>query len=100
VPISLVYQKGIARDGSNPLLLYGYGSYGYNIDPSFDSKRLSLLERGFVFAIAHIRGGSDMGRAWYDAGKLLHKRNSFTDLIACAEHLIDAGYSFLIDVLL
>jgi oligopeptidase B len=93
VPISLVYQKGIARDGSSPMLLYGYGSYGSNVDPTFDSKRLSLLERGFVFAIAHIRGGSDMGRAWYDDGKLLHKRNSFTDLIACAEHLIAEGYS-------
>ncbi len=93
VPISLVYQKGIARDSSHPMLLYGYGSYGYNVDPSFESKRLSLLERGFVFAIAHIRGGSDLGRAWYDDGKLLHKRNSFTDLIACAEHLIDAGYT-------
>jgi oligopeptidase B len=93
VPISLVYQKGMARDGSNPLLLYGYGSYGYNIDPTFDTKRLSLLERGFIFAIAHIRGGSDMGRAWYDDGKLLHKRNSFTDLIACAEHVIAEGYT-------
>jgi oligopeptidase B len=93
VPISLVYQKGTARDGSSPMLLYGYGSYGYNVDPTFDSKRLSLLERGFVFAIAHIRGGSDMGRAWYDDGKLLHKRNSFTDLIACAEYVIAEGYT-------
>lgn len=93
VPISLVYPKGIARDGSSPMLLYGYGSYGYNVDPTFDSKRLSLLERGFVFAIAHIRGGSDMGRAWYDDGKLLHKRNSFTDLIACAEHVIAEGFT-------
>jgi len=93
VPISLVYQKGMARDGSRPMLLYGYGSYGYNVDPTFDSKRLSLLERGFVFAIAHIRGGSDMGRAWYDDGKLLHKRNSFTDLIACAEQVIAEGYT-------
>ena len=93
VPISLVYQKGIARDGGSPMLLYGYGSYGSNVDPTFDSKRLSLLERGFVFAIAHIRGGSDMGRAWYDDGKLLHKRNSFTDLIACADHLVAEGYT-------
>jgi oligopeptidase B len=93
VPISLVYQKGSARDGSNPMLLYGYGSYGSNVDPSFNVKRLSLLERGFVFAIAHVRGGSDMGRAWYDDGKLLHKRNSFTDLIACAEHVIAEGYT-------
>jgi oligopeptidase B len=93
VPISLVYRRGIARDGAAPTLLYGYGAYGYTIDPNFDSKRLSLLDRGFVFAIAHIRGGSDMGRAWYNAGKLLHKRNSFTDLIACAEHLIAEGYT-------
>ncbi|HEU5103714.1 MAG TPA: S9 family peptidase [Roseiflexaceae bacterium] len=93
VPISLVYRKGFQRDGSNPLLLYGYGSYGYNVDPGFDQKRLSLLDRGFIFAIAHIRGGSDMGRAWYNAGKLLHKRNSFTDLIASAEHLIAGGYT-------
>src|SRR4029078_11949581 len=69
------------------------GSYGYSVEPTFDSKRLSLLERGFVFAIAHIRGGSDMGRAWYDDGKLLHKSNSFTDLIACTEHLIAEGYT-------
>jgi oligopeptidase B len=93
VPISLVYKRGIMRDGRNPMLLYGYGSYGSNIDPSFDTKRLSLLERGFVFAIAHIRGGSDLGRAWYDQGKLLHKRNTFTDFIACAEHLVAAGYT-------
>jgi oligopeptidase B len=93
IPISLVYTQGRARDGSAPMLLYGYGSYGYTIDPTFDSKRLSLLDRGFVFAIAHIRGGSDLGRAWYNAGKLLHKRNSFTDLIACAEHLIAQGYT-------
>jgi oligopeptidase B len=93
VPISLVRKKGVAHNGSSPVLLYGYGSYGYTIEPAFDSKRLSLLERGVVFAIAHIRGGSDMGRAWYDDGKLLHKRNSFTDLIACAEHLIAEGYT-------
>jgi oligopeptidase B len=93
VPISLVYRSDMRRDGGNPLLLHGYGSYGYNVEPSFDQKRLSLLDRGFIFAIAHIRGGSDMGRAWYDAGKLMHKRNSFTDLIACAEHLIAEGYT-------
>ncbi|HJZ48850.1 MAG TPA: S9 family peptidase [Roseiflexaceae bacterium] len=93
VPISLVYPKSITRDGGNPMLLYGYGAYGFTIDPGFDSKRLSLLDRGFVYAIAQVRGGSDLGRAWYNAGKLLHKRNSFTDLIACAEHLIAQGYT-------
>lgn len=93
VPISLVYRKGLKRNGRNPTLLYGYGSYGIVIEPSFASKRLSLLDRGFVCAIAHIRGGADMGRAWYDNGKLLHKKNTFTDFIACAEHLIAEGYT-------
>ena len=88
VPMSLVYKKGLENNGNNPTLLYGYGSYGYSIDPSFDSKRISLLDRGFVFAIGHIRGGSEMGRAWYENGKMLNKRNTFTDFIACAEHLI------------
>ena len=92
-PISLVYKKGLQRDGRNPLLLNGYGSYGFSIDPAFETNRLSLLDRGFVFAIAHIRGGSDLGRAWYDHGKLLHKKNSFTDFIACAEQLIAQGYT-------
>jgi oligopeptidase B len=93
VPLSLVYRKGLARDGSHPLLLYGYGAYGYTSEPGFDARRLSLLDRGFVFAIAHVRGGSELGRAWYDQGRLLHKKNSFTDLIACAEHLISKGYT-------
>ena len=93
VPISLVYKKGLAKDGGNPLFLYGYGSYGYSIDPNFSSNRLSLLDRGFVYAIAHIRGGEVMGRKWYDDGKLLHKRNTFTDFIACAEHLIAEKYT-------
>ncbi|MBA3946555.1 MAG: S9 family peptidase [Herpetosiphonaceae bacterium] len=93
VPISLVYRKGLRRDHSNPTLLYGYGSYGITIDPAFSSRRLSLLDRGFIYAIAHIRGGSDLGRAWYDDGKLNHKQNTFTDFIACAEHLIAAGYT-------
>ena len=93
VPISLVYKKGLVKDGKNPLFLYGYGSYGYSIDPNFSSSRLSLLDRGFVFAIAHIRGGEEMGRKWYDDGKLLHKRNTFTDFIACAEHLIAEKYT-------
>jgi len=88
VPMSLVYKKGLERNGNNPTLLYGYGSYGFSIDPSFNSNRISLLERGFVFAIGHIRGGSEMGRAWYENGKMLSKRNTFTDFIACAEHLI------------
>ncbi len=93
VYISLVYSKGITKDGSSPLLLYGYGSYGYSIEPSFQSFRLSLLDRGVIFAIAHIRGGGEMGRKWYDDGKLKKKMNTFTDFIACAEHLIEEGYT-------
>ncbi len=93
VPISLVYRKGLVLDGRNPCLLYGYGSYGASMDPRFSSRRLSLLDRGFVYAIAHIRGGGDMGRPWYDGGKLLKKKNTFTDFIACAEHLIDEGFT-------
>ncbi len=93
IPISLVYRKGLQRDGRNPTLLYGYGSYGYSMDPGFDARRISLLDRGFVYAIAHIRGGSELGRVWYEQGRLLHKKNSFTDFIACAEHLIAAGYT-------
>jgi len=91
VPMSLVYKKGLDRNGNNPTLLYGYGSYGASIDPYFDTNRLSLLDRGFVFAIGHIRGGSEMGRAWYENGKMLNKKNTFTDFIACAEHLIAGG---------
>ncbi len=93
VPVSLVYKKGLEKDGKNPLLLYGYGSYGYSIDPSFSSIRLSLLNRGFVFAIAHIRGSETMGRAWYEDGKLLNKRNTFTDFNDCAEHLINEKFT-------
>ncbi|MBC8121928.1 MAG: S9 family peptidase, partial [Gemmatimonadaceae bacterium] len=93
VPISLVYKKGIARDGSNPLYLYAYGSYGASMDPSFAANRLSLLDRGFIFAIAHIRGGGEMGKAWYEDGKLLKKKNTFTDYIASAEHLIAQKYT-------
>jgi oligopeptidase B len=88
VPISLVYRAGLKRDGSHPLLLEGYGSYGFSFEPSFDARRLSLLDRGFVYTIAHIRGGSELGRAWYEQGRLMHKKNSFTDFIACAEHLV------------
>jgi oligopeptidase B len=93
VPISLVYQKGCVKDGNNSLLLYGYGSYGACMDANFSSPRLSLLDRGFVFAIAHIRGGEELGRHWYEDGKLLRKKNTFTDFIACAEHLITEGYT-------
>jgi oligopeptidase B len=92
VPISLVYRRDARRDGGNPLLLYGYGAYGISSDPSFSSARLSLLDRGFVYAIAHVRGGEDLGRPWYDGGRLLNKRNTFTDYIACAEHLVQGGY--------
>ena len=88
VPISLVYKQGIERDGSNPLWLTGYGSYGYSYPIDFSSIRLSLLDRGMVYAIAHIRGGEEMGRKWYEDGKFLKKKNTFTDFIACAEHLI------------
>ena len=94
VPISLVYRKDTFKgDGSNPCLLYGYGSYGFSLDPWFDSNRLSLLDRGLVFAIGHIRGGQEMGRRWYDEGKFLKKKNTFTDFIACGETLIEAGYT-------
>jgi oligopeptidase B len=88
VPVSLVYRKGLVKDGRAPCLLYGYGSYGYSLDAGFSSELISLLDRGFVFAIAHIRGGQEMGRAWYEDGKLLRKKNTFTDFIDCAEHLV------------
>ena len=88
VPISYVPRADVARDGSAPCLLYGYGSYEACIDPTFSTLRLSLLDRGFVFAIAHVRGGGELGRPWYDAGKRLSKRNTFTDFVACAEHLV------------
>jgi oligopeptidase B len=93
IPMSIVYKKDLKKDGNNPTLLYGYGSYGSVIDADFNSNRLSLLDRGFVFAIGHIRGGSDLGRAWYENGKMLNKKNSFTDFIACAEHLIKEGFT-------
>jgi oligopeptidase B len=93
IPISLVYKKDLIRDGNNPTLLYGYGAYGAAIGADFNSRRFSLLDRGFVFAIGHIRGGSDMGRAWYEDGRLFNKKNSFTDFIACAEHLIKQGFT-------
>ncbi|HEY9620229.1 MAG TPA: S9 family peptidase [Crinalium sp.] len=93
VPISMVYQRGTEKNGKNPLLLTGYGSYGASYPVSFSSSRLSLLDRGVVIAIAHIRGGSEMGRNWYENGKFLHKKNTFTDFIACAEHLINEGWT-------
>jgi oligopeptidase B len=93
IPISIVYKKGLKKNGQNPCYLYGYGAYGISMDPSFNSNRLSLLDRGFVFAIAHIRGGGEMGRMWYENGKLLNKRNTFTDFIACAEHLVKEKYT-------
>jgi len=89
IPISLVARLGTPRDGTSPLLLYGYGAYGISMDASFSSARLSLLDRGFVFAIAHVRGGQELGRRWYDDGRLSRKRNTFTDFIACAEYLTD-----------
>ncbi|MBK8341243.1 MAG: S9 family peptidase [Flavobacteriales bacterium] len=93
VPISLVYRKGTKLDGTSPLLLAGYGSYGISSEPTFTSARLSLLDRGFVHAIAHIRGGEEMGRAWYEMGRMEHKMNTFTDFIACAEHLVTKKYA-------
>jgi len=91
VPISLVYRKDTPRGASTPLLLYGYGSYGYSTDPAFSPVRLSLLDRGFIYAIAHVRGGQEMGRSWYDDGKLFKKMNTFTDFISCAEYLVRRG---------
>ena len=93
IPLSVVYKKGISRNGTNPTLIYGYGSYGYSMNPSFSSTRLSLLDRGFVYAIAHIRGGQEMGRQWYEDGKLFRKKNTFTDFIDCSEFLIAEGYT-------
>ncbi len=93
IPISLVYKKGFKKDGSAPLLLYAYGSYGNSIDASFTSTRLSLLDRGFAFAIAHIRGGEDLGRQWYEDGKMMKKKNTFTDFIDCGRYLADQKYT-------
>ena len=93
VPVSLVYRKGMGKKGGNPLLLYGYGAYGHSSDPVFSSARLSLLDRGFIFAIAHARGGEELGRQWYEEGRQLRKKNTFTDFIDCAEYLIGQGYT-------
>ncbi len=93
IPMSLVYKNNISLTGNNPTLLYGYGSYGHVVDPSFSPARLSLLDRGFVFAIAHVRGGEDLGRHWYEDGKMLKKMNTFKDFIACGELLIRENYT-------
>jgi oligopeptidase B len=93
VPISIVLPKGAPRDGSTPFLLYGYGAYETSIDPYFTISRLSLLDRGMGFAIAHVRGGGELGRRWYDEGKMLSKRNTFTDFVACARHLAETGWT-------
>ncbi|MBQ1041942.1 MULTISPECIES: S9 family peptidase [unclassified Micromonospora] len=93
VPISLVCRRGTPRDGSAPAVIYGYGSYEASMDPWFSIARLSLLDRGVIFAVAHIRGGGELGRRWYDEGKLLAKKNTFTDFVACARHLVKAGWT-------
>ncbi|WP_040559280.1 S9 family peptidase [Kordia algicida] len=93
IPMSVVYKKGIKKDGSNPLLQYAYGSYGSTIDPYFSSSRLSLLDRGFIYVIAHVRGGEYLGRNWYDDGKLMDKKNTFTDFIDCSKYLIEQKYT-------
>ncbi len=93
VPVTLVYRKGLKKDGNNPLKLYGYGSYGASLNPRFNSNYISLLDRGFVVAYAHVRGGQDLGRQWYEDGKLLNKKNTFYDFIDCAEFLIEKKYT-------
>ena len=93
IPMSIVYRKGIKKTGANPLLLYGYGSYGMSLDATFSSPRLSLIDRGFIYAIAHVRGGQELGRSWYEDGKLLKKKHTFTDFIACGEHLVRERYT-------
>lgn len=93
IPISLVHKKGVEKNVNTPLLLYSYGSYGSSSEPYFSSSRLSLLDRGFVYAIAHIRGGQEMGRYWYEDGKLLKKKNTFTDFINAGEFLVQEGYT-------
>ncbi len=93
VPISIVYKKGLEKNGKNPVFIEGYGAYGINSYPDFSSLRLNFLDRGFIYAIAHVRGGSDLGKQWYEDGKLLKKKNTFTDFITCVEYLIKEGYS-------
>jgi oligopeptidase B len=93
IPVSVVYKKGFEKNGKAPLLLYAYGSYGSSMDASFNSSRLSLLNRGFAYAIAHIRGGQEMGRQWYEDGKMMKKKNTFTDFIDVGEFLVKEGYT-------
>jgi oligopeptidase B len=93
VPMSIFYKKGTLDHGPAPLMMEGYGSYGYSREPGFDQRRLCLVDRGFVFVLAHVRGGSELGRAWYEQGRLMHKMNTFTDFIACAERLVAKGYT-------
>ncbi len=93
IPMSIVYKKGMKKDGNNPTMIYGYGSYGASMSPTFSSTRLSLLNRGFVYAIAHIRGGQEMGRQWYEDGKMFKKKNTFTDFINCSEFLIEEKFT-------
>lgn len=93
IPLSIAYKKGLEKNGENPTLLYGYGAYGGSSEAHFNANIFSILDRGFVFAIAHVRGGSEMGRDWYDEGRLFNKKNSFTDFIACAEHLVREGFT-------
>ena len=93
IPVSLVHRRDVQPDGDRPTLLYGYGAYGVPLDPAFSSTRLSLLDRGVVYAVAHVRGGADLGRAWYDAARERHKQRSFDDLVACARALVDAGWT-------
>ncbi len=93
IPVSILYRKGLRFDGTTPLYLYGYGSYGLVMEAEFGSARLSLVDRGFIFAIAHLRGGMELGWDWYESGKLLQKKNTFTDFVDCAEHLVREGYT-------
>jgi oligopeptidase B len=94
IPISVIYKTSLfKKNGTNPLYLYGYGSYGYAIDPSWSSSRISLIDRGYIYAIAHIRGGGDCGKGWYESGKFKFKKNTFTDFITCAETLSRMNYS-------
>jgi oligopeptidase B len=93
VPMSIFYRKGALDHGPAPLMMEGYGSYGFSREPGFDQRRLCLVDRGFVFVLAHVRGGSELGRTWYEQGRLMHKMNTFTDFIACAESLVARGYT-------
>ena len=93
IPLSIVYRKDTVINANTPVLQYAYGSYGYTVDDSFSISRLSLLDRGFIFALAHVRGGEYLGRPWYEDGKLLNKKNTFIDFIACSEYLIQNNFT-------